>query len=360
MTLTVEYTGVSAACVGCGRPTTFQDPTTGEHRHLGNLCGAQLTAPAAPGPREGTITDLQPALIPHAVRTRQRIEQLAESTGGDLEKIRKKAIPVVMDLFEEIRAGGRYPLVHHPPYPEILHKPSAKAAHQIWLARPKWTSPVPPRGPIECLDVPGAYLNAYTTWLPIQALRHDTSGKFDARQSGVYLIERPTWEIVDLPDPLGARDEDGPVWVAGPTLRQLQRCHVKHGLLADAPKILEAWTAPATEDMLTGLRRVLAYLRSYARRANDILMAEMVKDMYAKFYATCGESNDNHRLRRPEWNCIIQAQAHANLWERAYKARQNGLQIIRVANTDEIHLVGDWRMLWTEGHELTQMKTKED
>lgn len=356
--MSVVYTGKAAACVVCGDNTTFADSSTGQPRHVGPFC--QTVTPAGtPAPRPAGGTVLPDNLQAAANTVRARIEQLAEATGGDLDRILKKSIPIVMDLFEEVRTSGRIQIIHHPPYPEILHKPSARAPHQVWLARPKWTNPEPPRGPVEQLDVPGAYLNAFITHLPVKALRHDTSGKFDPRQTGVYLITPPAWQIGDLPSPLGNREEPGPVWVTGPTLRQLQRCHVKYQLCGPTT-IHESWTAEASEDLLRGLRAVLVHLRTTARQNGDQLLSLMVKNMYSKFYASIGESKDNHRMRRPEWSAIIQGQAHANLWERAYKARQAKVQLIRVANTDEIHLVGDWRLLWTEGNELTQMKIKED
>jgi hypothetical protein len=353
--MTVTYTGHSAPCTGCGKPTTFQDDRTGEHHHV--IC---LGAAPAPAPRQAPPVVRLPAHFERlAAPVRARIFQLAQETGGDVDKIMRKSVPLVMDLFEEVRATGRYPVVHHPPYPDILHKPTQKAPHQVWLARPKWTNPESPRGVVERLDVPGAYLNAFITHLPVQALRHDTSGQFDPRQSGVYRITPPAWEIGDLPNPLGAREEPGPLWVAGPTLRQLQRCHTQYQLCGPV-QIHEAWTAPASEDLLRGLRGVLAYLRSIAMIENDTLLSLVIKDMYAKFYGTIGESTHNHRMKRPEWQAIIIAQAHANLWGRAYKARQAGLQLAHVGGTDEIHLVGDWRLLWTEGKELSQMKIKEE
>jgi hypothetical protein len=296
-------------------------------------------------------------LLPLAEELRARVHRIAEELGGDVDKILKKSIPLCMDLFEHLRTSGRYPLVHHPPYPDILR--GMKGTHQIWLARPKWTNPEPPRGPVERLDVPGAYLNAFTTWLPVQALTHDTSGTFDRRRSGVYLITPPAWEIGDLPNPLGARDEAGPLWVTDPTLRNLLRAHTQYQLCGEV-KIHEAWTAPATEDMLTGLKKILTWLRWSAREEHDQLLTLVIKNMYSKFYATIGESKSNHRLQRPEWSFIAQAQGHWNLWERAYKARQAGLQVVHVGGTDELHLVGDWRLVWTEGNELPQMKIKED
>lgn len=352
--MTLTFNEDSAPCTACGRPTKFRDDETGEARHVGGLC-----APRAPqAPRPAAPPRLEGPLLLLAGELRGRIAAIAQEAGGEVDKILKKSVPLAMDLFEHLRTSGRYPLVHHPPYPDVLAKKRG-GSHDVWLARPKWTNPEPARGPVARLDVPGAYLAAFTCWLPVQALRHDTSGSYDARKSGVYLITPPAWEITDLPNPLGNREEPGPLWVSDPTLRNLMRAHVKYQL-CDSPIIHEAWTAPATEDMLTGLKKILQFLRSTAIAEKDQLLSLVIKNMYSKFYATIGESKQNHRLQRPEWSFIIQAQAAWNLWERAYKARQAGLQVVRAGGTDELHIVGDWRLVWTEGNELPQMKIKED
>lgn len=351
--MTLRYVGTALPCVDCGRSTVFADDVTRAPRHVGGLCSPA----AAPAPHPGTPPALRADLVPIAGALRGRLEALADLAGGDLEKIARKSVPLVMDLFEHLRTSGRYPLVHHPPYPQVLARQGTRPS-PVWLARPKWTNPAPPRGPVVRLDVPGNYLHAFTTWLPVTALTHDTSGTHDRKRSGVYLITPPTWDHPDLPNPIGDREEAGPVWVPDPIVRCLLRAHQKYGLCGPTA-IHEAWTAPATEDMLTGLKMVLQHLRSTAYTEGDELLRLMVKDMYSKFVSTIGESKNNHRLKRPEWSFIIQSQAHWNVWERAYKAYQAGMQIIRVSGTDEIRLVGDWRTVWTEGNELPQMKTKE-
>lgn len=359
--MTLQHIGPdnpAGPCVRCGNPSVFRDDTTGQFHHVGPLCGAPPATQTPAGPRPGRPAELPKQLEPYATRTRDLVHAAAAELGGDLERVFKRAIPIVMELFLDLRAGGRYPVIHHPPYPRDIMDKSGRKAHQVWLARPKWTNPEPPRGPVTRLDVPGAYLNAFTTWLPVQALRHDTSGHYDPRQAGVYLITPPAWEIGDLPSPLGHREEPGPMWVATPTLRNLLRAHAKYGLCGPT-QIHEAWTAPATEEMLLSLKAVLGHLRSHARADGDQLMADMIKKMYSKFYSTIGQSNDNRYTRRPEWGFAIEAQAHWNLWERAYKAREAGLQVIKVGGTDEIHLVGDWRLTWTEGNEFPQMKIKD-
>jgi hypothetical protein len=56
---------------------------------------------------------------------------------------------------------------------------------------------------------------------------------------------------------------------------------------------------------------------------------------------------------------IIRAQAFANLWSKAYKAHAEGLILVRVRGTDELHLQGEWRRVFQEGPDLTRVKLKD-
>ncbi|NUV38695.1 DNA-binding protein, partial [Streptomyces sp. KAI-27] len=90
----------------------------------------------------------------------------------------------------------------------------------------------------------------------------------------------------------------------------------------------------------------------------DTLTTEYVKAMYSKFISTMGESIHNREIKRPDWMHIIHSQAYANLWGKAYKANQAGLEIVLMAGTDELHVTGDWRQVFTEGRGATEMKIK--
>jgi hypothetical protein len=148
---------------------------------------------------------------------------LAEHS-GDVEAataaLVKRAIPDAMALLDATRKGGRYDIVAHPWLPDILRKKTARGADEIWEARPKWTRPELPPGQHEvtALDINGAYLSALKTWLPLGQLEHSTGNQHDRRRSGFHLITPPVWEHgAVLPNPIGARDEPGPVWVGEPT-----------------------------------------------------------------------------------------------------------------------------------------------
>lgn len=293
-----------------------------------------------------------------------------ERAGGDAdaakEALIKRAIPDVMGLFDATRKTGRYEHTAYPRMPDIFDRPSKTAPNLIWESRPSWRNPrlrQSPDGPLTttALDVNAAYLSALRTRLPIGRLEHSTTGEHDPGRAGVHLITPPTWHHPHLPNPLGDREETGPLWVTEPTLRLLQRlAGPKYQLLDATPEIHESWTSGGTEVLLVGLQDLLKEARATALNDEDDVTLAYLKAMYSKFVSTLGESVHNREICRPDWTHLIRSQAFANLWSRAYKAHQAGLTLVSALGTDELHVVGDWRQVWTEGRALTEMKIKTD
>ncbi|MFB8041916.1 helix-turn-helix domain-containing protein [Streptomyces hydrogenans] len=297
-----------------------------------------------------------------------RVHEVLAEQGGDLgaaeAALVKMAIPDVMALMKSSRVGGRYEHSEFPPTADILHKKSQKGADEIWEGRPKWRNPElfkaaknGERFEVTALDMNAAYLSALKCWLPIGQLREDTSGVHDPKKAGVHLITPADWDHTDLPNPLGARQEPGQLWVTESTLRQLLDC-ARQGL-AEAPVIHRSLVSGATEALLEKMRRALAEVRRSAIAEGDELTVAYVKAMYSKFVSTIGESSANREIRRPDWMHIIRSKAFANLWMKAHKARTAGLHVVQVSGTDELHLMGDWREVFTEGRDLAQVKVKD-
>ncbi|PKV77016.1 helix-turn-helix transcriptional regulator [Streptomyces sp. TLI_146] len=285
---------------------------------------------------------------------------------GDVEAataaLVKRAIPDAMRLLDESRKGARYDIIAHPWIPDVLRKQTAKGADQIWEARPKWTRRELPPGEHEvtALDINGAYLSALKTHLPLGQLEHSTGFAHDRRRAGVHLITPPVWEHEDvLPNPIGNREEPGPLWVTEPTLRLLQRLSGPKYGLCEPPEIHESFTSGATENLLEKFRIALKDARDAALADGDEVTLEYVKAMYSKFVSTMGESNYNRELYRPDWMHIIRSQAFANLWMKAYKAHDEGLAVVRAMGTDELHVIGDWRKVFAEGRGVTEVKVKD-
>ncbi|MER6502792.1 helix-turn-helix domain-containing protein [Streptomyces sp. NPDC001455] len=323
--------------------------TTGPSRRSGSPARRAFQQQAGPA-----------ALIHEAVRG-----ALAEHRGdmdAAVAALSKRAIPDAMRLLDETRKGARYDVIAHPWIPDILKKQTSRGADQIWEARPKWTRhELPPgRHEVTALDINGAYLSALKTHLPLGQLEHSTGFAHDRRRAGVHLITPPAWEhSAVLPNPIGNRDEPGPLWVTEPTLRLLLRLSgPKHGL-CEPPEIHESFTSGATENLLEKFRVALKEARDTAIAADDEVTLEYVKAMYSKFVSTMGESNYNRELYRPDWMHIIRSQAFANLWMKALKAHEDGLAVVRAMGTDELHVIGDWRRVFPEGRGVSEVKVKD-
>jgi len=285
---------------------------------------------------------------------------------GDVDAVSsallKRAIPDAMRLLDETRKGARYDVIAHPWIPDILKKQTSRGADQIWEARPKWTrSELPPgRHEVTALDINGAYLSALKTHLPLGQLEHSMGFAHDRRRAGVHLITPPAWEHdAVLPNPIGQRDEPGPLWVTEPTLRLLLRLSGSKHRLCEPPEIHESYTSGATENLLEKFRIALKDARDTAIADGDELTLQYVKAMYSKFVSTMGESNYNRELYRPDWMHIIRSQAFANLWMKALKAHDAGLTVVRAMGTDELHVIGDWRRVFPEGRGVTEVKVKD-
>ncbi|WP_340563356.1 helix-turn-helix transcriptional regulator [Streptomyces sp. GSL17-111] len=316
--------------------------------------------------RTGSADELRAELSEHLTTT---VEQELQRAGGDADAataaLVKRAIPDVMAVFARTRAQARYDHTAYPALPDILRKPARNDPDLVWEGRPSWRHPAYRRHPdgelpVTALDVNAAYLSAMKVWLPIGKLEHSTDPVHDRRRSGVHLITPPPWHHRDLPSPLGDREEPGPLWVTDATLRLLLRLAGPKHRLVEEPLIHESWTSSATETFLDSLRQLLAAVREEAIAAGDDVTNTYVKAMYSKFVSTLGESSHNREIARPDWVHLIRSQAFANLWSRAFKAHQAGLTVVSALGTDELHVAGDWRQVWSEGRGLSQMKVKTD
>ncbi|MFJ7017546.1 helix-turn-helix domain-containing protein [Streptomyces sp. NPDC101117] len=369
-------------CVLCGRPARHQ--VEGFPQHLDPAeCGTDAEHPPAPAetaPREepgpAPATAPRPQKVVPAgrrLRTAEPPDPIAAAVAaaldqhsGDVEAataaLVRRAIPDAMALLDLTRKGGRYDVVAHPWLPDVLRKPTARGADEIWEARPKWTRPTLPPGEhqVTALDVNGAYLSALKTHLPIGRLEHSTGDHHDRRRAGVHLVTPPEWEHgACLPNPIGNRDEPGPLWVTEPTLRLLQRLSGPRYGLCDPPVIHESWTSGATENLLEKFRVLLKDARDRAIAEGDEVTLEYVKAMYSKFVSTMGESNYNRELYRTDWMHLIRSQAFVNLWWKAHRAYDEGLMVVRAMGTDELHVIGDWRAVFPEGRAVTEVKVKD-
>ncbi|MFH8242851.1 helix-turn-helix domain-containing protein [Streptomyces sp. NPDC018321] len=385
----VELLVAPEPCVLCGRPAGQRVAGFAQHLTPADCRPTATGAPAAPPAGQPTAhTSRAPLRTTRPARAAERSKGPArhafQETSGPVDLIReavqgalaehrgdvdaataalvKRAIPDAMRLLDETRKGARYDVIAHPWIPDILKKQTARGADQIWEARPKWTRhELPPgRHQVTALDINGAYLSALKTHLPLGQLEHSTGLAHDRRRSGVHLITPPEWDHETvLPNPIGQRDEPGPLWVTEPTLRLLLRLSGPGHQLCEPPQIHESYTSGATENLLEKFRIALKDARDTAIEQGDTVTLEYVKAMYSKFVSTMGESHYNRELYRPDWMHLIRSQAFANLWLKALKAHDEGLAVVRAMGTDELHVIGDWRRVFAEGRAVTEVKVKD-
>ncbi|QCW76575.1 helix-turn-helix transcriptional regulator [Streptomyces sp. S6] len=372
----VEDLGVPRPCVLCGQPACHQVAGFPQHLDLA-ACAPQPAPSAAAVPASCPSRSAAPVRTVSGARRVQAASDMQDPIGevvaavlarheGDVEAataaLVKRAIPDAMALLDNCRKGGRYAIVAHPWIPDVLRKQSARGADQIWEARPKWTRPELPSGThqVTALDINGAYLSALKTHLPLGQLEHSTGNHHDRRRAGVHLIAPPAWEHgAYLPNPIGDRDEPGPLWVTEPTLRLLLRLSGPKYGLCEPPQIHESFTSGATESLLEKFRITLKDARERALTEGDEVTLEYVKAMYSKFVSTMGESNYNRELYRPDWMHLIRSQAFANLWMKAHKAHDEGLTVVRAMGTDELHVIGTWHRVFPEGRGVFEVKVKD-
>ncbi|MEV6056239.1 helix-turn-helix transcriptional regulator [Streptomyces sp. NPDC052107] len=387
----VEKLAVPRPCVLCGQAAHHQ--VAGFPQHLdSDDCGtakpAQTIGPTVPGepapPKEARRPEpsghpgqqergVKVVPVGRRLKTADAPDLIGSTVAaalgehsGDVEAatktLVKRAIPDAMALLDQTRKGGRYEVVAHPWLPDVLRKPSSRGADQIWEARPKWARPELPPGEHEvtALDINGAYLSALKTHLPLGQLEHSTGNHHDRRRAGVHLISPPDWaHDAYLPNPIGSRDEPGPLWVTESTLRLLLRISGPKYGLCDPPEIHESWTSGATEGLLEKFRVALKDARDQAIAEGDEVTLEYVKAMYSKFVSTLGESNYNRELYRTDWMHLIRSQAFANLWWKAHRAYDEGLLVVRAMGTDELHVIGNWRAVFPEGRGVAEVKVKD-
>jgi len=375
-----ETLSVAQPCVLCGHPARHQVAGFPQHLDPGECGGGTATVsepPAKPAAAAASTVAATPVKVVPVGRRVQTVsdepDPIAVAVAGALAEhagdvdaataaLVKRAIPDAMALLDSTRKGGRYDVVAHPWIPDILRKQTARGADQIWEARPKWARRELPPGAHEvtALDINGAYLSALKTHLPIGQLEHSTGFGHDRRRAGVHLITPSVWDHeAELPNPIGNRDEPGPLWVTEPTLRLLLRLSGPKYGLCEPPEIHESFTSGATENLLEKFRIALKDARDRAIEQDDEVTLEYVKAMYSKFVSTMGESNYNRELYRPDWMHLIRSQAFANLWTKAYKAYGEGLTVVRAMGTDELHVIGDWRSVFPEGRGVSEVKIKD-
>ncbi|MFI5998203.1 helix-turn-helix domain-containing protein [Streptomyces sp. NPDC051362] len=282
---------------------------------------------------------------------------------GAIEALTARAVPDAVRLFETLRVGGRYDIVRRPALPEILRTP-APTAPGGFLGGPRLDWQRSATGEqddlVAALGINASCLSAFKTHLPLGQLQAADPRSHDRHRAGIHLVTPPLWEHGGyLPHPLGPLPASTePVWITEPTLRLLLRLSGPRYWLCAPPVVHESWTAPSTEGLLEKFRIALRDARSRALGEDDTVTLAYVKALYTGFVRALGEPVSERALHRPDWMHLIHAQAFANVWSKAYKAHTEGLVVMKVNGSDELHLQGDWRQVFEEGRDLSQLRLR--
>ncbi|WP_406377104.1 helix-turn-helix domain-containing protein [Streptomyces sp. NBC_00197] len=285
----------------------------------------------------------------------------ADDPHGAIEALTIRAASDAARMFEALRVGGRYDIVRRPALPEAFRAPASSAPGRfIWQPRPDWQRAPIPEGLVAALGVNAPSLSAFKTHLPLGRLQSTGPQPHDLHRAGIHLVTSPVWEHGSyLPHPLGSLPAAAePVWIAEPALRLLLRLSgPRHGLCAP-PVVHESWTAPSTEGLLEKFRIRLRDARARALDEDDTVTSAYVKALCTGFISALGQPLAERELHRPDWMHLIQTQAFVNVWSKAYKAHLLGLAVLKVSDSDELHLQGDWRQLAEEGRDLNQLSLR--
>lgn len=280
-----------------------------------------------------------------------------DMSGMDPDNPKTGAIKASMALMTDSvrRESTRY----HP----SLFAAQPQAVDGVWEGRNKWEfeGDIPFGTEIVRFDKCAAYLSAANTKLPVGPLTRDDTpvGAEDKKLVGYHKVAIPVDCEYDCGGPFYTRtDRVGNVWITTPTLKQLNAYHDFKGM--ERLRVLDSWTAPGTEVLLRPWIDVLKTKRAEAIAAGDDAVYAFVKHCYSLAISTMGESKSNYEIRRPDWRHIIQAQAYANLWRKAWQAQADGATIMKVGNTDEIWAVDDRfaRDCFPQGRDLGQWSVK--
>ncbi|MDT0485233.1 DnaB-like helicase C-terminal domain-containing protein [Streptomyces doebereineriae] len=161
---------------------------------------------------------------------------------------------------------------------------------------------------------------------------------YDKTKAGIYLIDIPEWTRTDMPHPLGRiidrPDEDGRVWVTTPHIKQLEKL-VREKHLGAMPTIYDSWTGKYNESLFKPFYEA-------TRKARTELV-QVGGDPY-KMYKTRlsialrllwpKRPSQRSPFWRPDWRMSMVAEASVRHWSVAFRAVQEGHQLLALRNVD--------------------------
>ncbi|MFF1566883.1 DnaB-like helicase C-terminal domain-containing protein [Streptomyces sp. NPDC058293] len=261
---------------------------------------------------------------------------------------RSKMHPVKVIRLEE-RGSGPWPLIseHMDGEPRWVHpdvtstrvpyiRENGKRVRRDQLDVPDTFG----EGALCLIDRNGSYPSACSAvpLAPNKLLHTGPLEAFDKAGAGIYLIDIPQWPRTDMPHPLGRiierPDEQGRVWVTTPHIKQVARL-VREGHLAVMPAIHDSWTGKANESLFKPFYEAARTARiELVQAGGDPYKAYKTRLSIALRLLWPKRPEQRSPFWRPDWRMSMVAEASVRHWTVAFKAVQEGHQLIALRNVD--------------------------
>ncbi|MFJ2021936.1 DnaB-like helicase C-terminal domain-containing protein [Streptomyces nodosus] len=161
---------------------------------------------------------------------------------------------------------------------------------------------------------------------------------YDKTKAGIYLIDIPKWTRTDMPHPLGRitdrPDEDGRVWVTTPHVKQLEKL-VRDKHLGAMPAIYDSWTGKYNESLFKPFYEATRKARTeLVQVGGDPYKAYKTRLSIALRLLWPKRPSQRSPFWRPDWRMSMVAEASVRHWSMAFRAVQQGHQLLALRNVD--------------------------
>ncbi|MDW4910439.1 DnaB-like helicase C-terminal domain-containing protein [Streptomyces sp. ADMS] len=161
---------------------------------------------------------------------------------------------------------------------------------------------------------------------------------YDKTGAGIYLIDIPEWTRTDMPHPLGRiidrPDEDVRVWVTTPHIKQLEKL-VRGNHLGAVPAIHDSWTGKANESLFKPFYEATRKARTeLVQVGGDPYKAYKTRLSIALRLLWPKRPAQRSPFWRPDWRMSMVAEASVRHWSVAFRAVQEGHQLLALRNVD--------------------------
>ncbi|MFG3517662.1 DnaB-like helicase C-terminal domain-containing protein [Streptomyces bobili] len=161
---------------------------------------------------------------------------------------------------------------------------------------------------------------------------------YDKAGAGIYLIDIPEWTRTDMPHPLGRiidrPDEDGRVWVTTPHIKQLEKL-VRDNHIGAMPTIYDSWTGKYNESLFKPFYEATRKARTdLVQVGGDSYKAYKTRLSIALRLLWPKRPSQRSPFWRPDWRMSMVAEASVRHWSVAFRAVQEGHQLLALRNVD--------------------------